>query len=160
MAPFSIRTLEEADRAWLRQFWQEHWGADFMVLRGETIYPDALPGFLAVQDSKIVGLATYALHGETAELISLDSLAPGQGVGAGLVDAVSTAAREAGCQKLIVVTTNDNLNALRFYQKHGFRLARLRPGAVTAARLIKPTISEMGEFGIPIRDEIELEKDL
>jgi hypothetical protein len=57
-----------------------------------------------------------------------------------------------------LVTTNDNLDALRFYQRRGFRLAKLRRGAVDAARSrLKPTIPEVGSFGIPIRDEIVLE---
>jgi hypothetical protein len=57
-----------------------------------------------------------------------------------------------------VVTTNDNLGALRFYQRRGFVLAALRPGAITEARrTLKPEISEIGADGIPIRDELELE---
>lgn len=160
MTAFSIRPLTQGDRPWVRQFWIDHWGADCMVLQGEIVYSDALPGFACEGDGRIIGLATYRLDANTAELVSLDSLVEGEGIGGSLVQNVSAAARQAACRKLIVVTTNDNLNALRFYQKHGFRLARLRPGAVTAARQIKPSIPEIGEFGIPLRDEIELEMDL
>jgi hypothetical protein len=59
-----------------------------------------------------------------------------------------------------VTTTNDNTRALRFYQRAGFHLTALRPGAVTAARKSKPEIPELGEDGIPIRDEIELTMEL
>jgi hypothetical protein len=62
----------------------------------------------------------------------------------------------AGCRKIWTITTNDNLDAMRFYQRRGFRIAAVRPGAVAAARRLKPTIPELGEHGIPIRDEIEL----
>jgi hypothetical protein len=57
------------------------------------------------------------------------------------------------------VTTNDNVDALRFYQRRGFRLRAVRPGAVDdARRTLKPEIPAVGEQGIPIRDEIELER--
>jgi GNAT superfamily N-acetyltransferase len=74
------------------------------------------------------------------------------------VGAVKDIARDAGCRRLWVVTTNDNLDALRFYQRRGFRLRLIRPGAVDRSReLLKPEIPTTGTFGIPLRDEIELE---
>ncbi len=109
---------------------------------------------------QVAGLATYRVSGLESELVSIDSLVPRIGIGDALVEAVCAAARRAGCRRIVVTTTNDNLNALRFYQKRGFRLARLYPGAVDASRRIKPSIPAIGEFGIPLRDEIELEKDL
>jgi GNAT superfamily N-acetyltransferase len=84
----------------------------------------------------------------------------GQGVGTLLVESVQEAARAAGCRRFFLITTNDNLNALRFYQRRGFRLAALRPGAVDASRQIKPSIPLTGEYGIAIHDELELENDL
>ena len=56
-----------------------------------------------------------------------------------------------------MITTNDNLNALRFYQKRGFELVAVHPHAVDEARRIKLEIPMLGEDEIPIRDEIELE---
>jgi hypothetical protein len=66
--------------------------------------------------------------------------------------------RAAGVEILPVTTTNDNLNALRFYQRRGFRITEVRPRAVDDARRLKPSIPIVGEYGIPIRDEIELER--
>ncbi len=54
------------------------------------------------------------------------------------------------------MTSNDNLRALRFYQRRGFRLKELRPGAVDEARRLKPQIPLGGAEGIPMREEIEL----
>ena len=69
------------------------------------------------------------------------------------------AAQETAASRLWLVTTNDNLDALRFYQRRGFRVADVRPGALDdARRSLKPTIPEVGRFGIPIRDEIILER--
>ena len=83
------------------------------------------------------------------------------GVGTALVEAVRARALDAGCGLLWVVTTNDNVDALRFYQRRGFRLARLRTGAVDESReTVKPEIPAIGDHGIPLRDEIELEMSL
>jgi hypothetical protein len=74
---------------------------------------------------------------------------------------VSAAVRAAGLSRIWVVTTNDNLDALRFYQRRGFRLLALRPAAVDAARRsLKPSIGTVGSYGIPLRDELELVLDL
>lgn len=54
------------------------------------------------------------------------------------------------------MTTNDNLDALRLYQRHGFRLAALRPGAVDRSRHLKPDIPAIGAYGLPLRDELLL----
>lgn len=56
-------------------------------------------------------------------------------------------------------TTNGNVDALRFYQRRGFRLSELHPGATAAAReTLKPGIPLLGNHDILIRDEIILEK--
>ncbi|WP_442967500.1 GNAT family N-acetyltransferase [Rhizobium sp. BR 362] len=88
--------------------------------------------------------------------MSLDAVQPGQGVGTALIDALTDRLRRQGVSALWVMTTNDNLAALRFYQRRGFELRRLRPGAVDAARLLKPSIPKIAENGIPIRDELDL----
>ena len=82
----------------------------------------------------------------------------GIGVGSALVSTLEDAARAAGCRRLWLITTNDNLEALRFYQRRGFVLAALHPGAIEASRRLKPVIPLVGHDGIPIRDELELER--
>jgi ribosomal protein S18 acetylase RimI-like enzyme len=84
--------------------------------------------------------------------------ARGRGVGRELIDAAAVALRHAGVRRAWLVTTNDNLAALALYQKAGWRLAALRPGALDEARrTLKPEIPELGQYGIPLRDELELE---
>ncbi|MEZ4709871.1 MAG: GNAT family N-acetyltransferase [Caldilineaceae bacterium] len=159
---FSIRAITDNDRAWVREFMIEHWGAEMSVVRGEPFWPHQLPGFGAeTADGECIGLATYRLLDDaTGELATIDSLRSGLGVGAALVHAVADAVRAQGRQRLIVVTTNDNLHALRFYQRHGFVLAVLRVNALAASRTLKPQIPLVGLDGIPLRDEIELEMRL
>jgi N-acetylglutamate synthase-like GNAT family acetyltransferase len=74
-----------------------------------------------------------------------------------LIEAVAAAARASGCRRVWLITTNDNLTALAFYQKRGFVLTALHPNAVAASRKLKPEIPLVAENGIPIRDELELE---
>jgi GNAT superfamily N-acetyltransferase len=156
MSTFSLRPLNPTDTTWIEQFMTEHWGDSFVVVHGQFFYARDLPGFVALQTGEKVGLITYTITGDTCEIISLDSLRPGQGIGATLIEAVKTAARQNGCRRLCLTTTNDNLHALRFYQRRGLRLAALRPNAVEISRQYK-SIPLLGFDDIPIRDEIELE---
>ena len=116
----------------------------------------AHPSFMAVEDGRVVGVATYVPAGESCELLTLHAEPPGRGVGTALIETVIA---ETGCRRLWLITTNDNTDALRFYQRRGFRLAELHPGAVDRARAtLKPEIPVIGDHGIPIRDELVLER--
>jgi len=154
---FRLRPAAAADRPGLREFMRTHWGTEEMVDRARVMRPAENPGYIAESGGEVVGVATYEIMGEACEVTSLNSLRPGQGVGTALMEAVEAEARARGCRRLWLLTTNDYLNALRFYQKRGMRLAALYPGAVDQARQIKPEIPTVGESGIPLRDELELE---
>jgi len=160
MPDFNVRPLSPEDAPWVRAFWIENWGGDLMVAHGEVFYAAGLPGFVAEEHGQVLGLVTYRLNGDSCEVMSLDSMVVGQGIGTRLLESVTEVARAANCRRLYLTTTNDNLNALRFYQKRGLRLCALRPCAVEESRKIKPAIPLVGNFGIPIRDELELEKFL
>jgi ribosomal protein S18 acetylase RimI-like enzyme len=157
-----VRDVDDRERAWLAATLREQWAGDTVVGRGRVWTPSELPALVAVDESgERVGLATYEVHGETAELVTLNAFRPGVGAGRRLVDAVAAAARAAGARRLRVMTTNDNLPALRLYQRAGFRLAEVRPGGVDRARTtLKPSIPATGYAGIPIRDELDLILDL
>ncbi len=154
---FTLRPIAASDLPWLRQFIVEHWGAELMIVHGEQLYPAEHAGFVAESGVEVVGVVTYVLRGDECEILSLNSLAEGQGIGAALVESVRKVALANGACRLWLITTNDNLNALRFYQKCGFELVKICRHAVDQARKIKPSIPLLGDFGIPIRDEIELE---
>jgi len=153
----TIKRLTETDRPSLRQFWKEHWGGDSMVVHGQVYTTDQLDGFVTIEDNTWLGLVTFLVEGNACEIISLDSLREGLGIGTALIKAVEKEARKLGCARLVVVTTNDNTHALRFYQKRGFQLTTLRRLAVNESRKLKPGIPLTGDDGIPIRDELELE---
>lgn len=153
----TIRPLTEDDREWAAQFVRTRWGSSRVVAHGNLYYPHTLPGFIAEVDGEPVGLLTYHVREGACEIVTIDSTRPGQGIGTALVDAAKREARRQGCRRLWLVTTNDNLSALRFYQKRGFRIVAIHRDAVTQARALKPGIPLVGEDGIPLRDEIELE---
>jgi GNAT superfamily N-acetyltransferase len=117
----------------------------------------ALPTLIA---GPRAGLAIWEIRDAWAELVLLQALEPRHGIGTALLDALVAQLVPKGVRELRLSTTNDNLDALRFYQRRGFRLIELRAGAMTEARRIKPTIPEMGEHGIPMRDELRLVRDI
>jgi len=145
------------DRAAIEVFLGRH-NALRAARRGELVECLDHPAMLAWSDGELAGVATYVVGDGECELLTLYAVTRFAGVGSALVAAVQGVARRAACTRLWVVTTNDNVDALRFYQRRGFRLARLRPGAVDKSRqTLKPEISALGAYGIPLRDELELE---
>jgi GNAT superfamily N-acetyltransferase len=156
-----VRPFAEHDRQWAGDLLAAHMGSPRVALRGSLYDPLTQPGLVAVEDGSPVGLLTVIEGTQWWEILTLHAAEPGRGIGSLLIEAVSGAARRAGCRRLRVVTTNDNLDALRFYQKAGFRLVELRAGAVEESRRsLKPEIPPTGLHGIPIRDELELEKSI
>lgn len=118
---------------------------------------DELPGFIAVQDKNPIGLVTYRIEDFECEIVTINSLCEGVGIGTELLKAVIQTAGSASCKRIWAITTNDNLNALRFYQTRGFVLAELHRNAIEKSRELKPEIPVYGIDNIPIRDEIEVE---
>ena len=152
-----IRRLSAEELPRLRQFWIEHWGGEIMITRGHIYRPEQLEGFVIEDGAEWIGLLTFIIRDDELEITSLDSLRERQGIGSLLLDRALGEARARGCRRLFLITTNDNLNALGFYQKRGFELVAIHRGAIDESRKIKPSISLMGMNNIPLRDEIELE---
>lgn len=160
MAAFDIRSVEEADRAEMAELLDRHWGSRHIFARGKACDASKLPGFIARSESSVVGLETLNFDSSGCEVVSLNAFEPGRGIGSMLLSSAENLARARGCQRLWLVTSNDNVDALAFYQKRGFRLLAVHRDAITEARKLKPQIPLVAENGIPIRDEIELEKSL
>lgn len=155
-----LRALRAEDRSWVVERTVRLTGASHVVVDGRIHRPEELPGLVAIVDERRVGHVTWRVDGDVTEIVTLEATVPRVGVGTALIEGAEAAAGEAGRTRLRVVTTNDNLDALRFYQRRGYRLAEIRPGAVDRSRQVKPSIPETGLHGIPIRDEIELVKRL
>jgi ribosomal protein S18 acetylase RimI-like enzyme len=157
---FEVRPVREEDRHWMRQLIQERWADEFVVSHGVVCRPAELDGFVAMEGADVVGLATFRIEGDACEIVTIDALVEGRGVGSTLVQAVHERAHRAGCARLWLVTTNDNERAQAFYDKLGFRVVAVREGAVDEARKLKPSIPLIGAGGVAITDELELERRL
>ena len=163
-ASMRIRPIQPDDLAFIREELHKHWHDTGIWSIGRRYQADELPGFVAIDeanndDGGRVGLVTYFLHsgGWQGEVITLSSRREGAGVGTALLAAAVDAIRKGGCSRAFLTTTNDNLRALGFYQKRGWKLAVLHKGIIDEARKRVPVIPEIGMHGIPLRDEIELE---
>ncbi len=181
MTDYTIRPLQRSDREWVAHFLDEQWGTTQIVSRGKAVYGHLLPGFMAeraiclpeddaeptvpdveanpeLEEPENIGLITIHVGEKECEITTLNSLSESIGIGSALVEAVENWASGVGLERLWLITTNDNLAALRFWQKRGYQLVTIHRNAIAKARRIKPQIPITGLDGIIIRDEIELEK--
>jgi len=155
---FNIRQMSRDDKDWAVKFLKKHWGSERIISRGKLYYPAALLGFVAIKNKKYLGLVTYLIKNRECHITSLNSIIEKRGVGTALVEMVKKTAKKLGCKRLWLTTTNDDIDALRFYQRRGLLFKKIYPNAVTFARKkLKPEIPLIGDYGIPTRDEIEFE---
>lgn len=157
MSNIQIRPVVPGDRDWIRSLMGKQWGSVKVVTRGKILNVTECLGFVAQTEFEKVGLITYRFDNRECEIVTLNSLTQGQGIGTQLIEKVKREAKAAGCTRVRLITTNDNMRALYFYQKRGFVLKAVYPDALVESRKLKPEIPEMGMNGIPLRDEIELE---
>ena len=160
MTSYNVRKIEKRDSTAIRDLLIRSWGSVQMVSRGRSVDMSTLPGFVAEDEGEIVGLLTFHAEGAEAEVVSLDAFRPGVGIGSKLLRALELFLSTQGVGRIWLVTSNDNIGALTFYQKVGYRIVAVYPFAIDEARKIKPQIPLVAENGIPIRDELELEKSI
>ena len=156
----SIKEITIENREKVVLFFKENWGSTEMVVSTGVYQCDQLDGFIFEDNNQIVGLVTYVLKDNEIEVISLDSLQEGKGIGSSLMEKVEYIAMQKKLHVVSLVTTNDNLNALRFYQKRNYRITSIIPNGVNKARNLKPSIPLIGHDGIPLNDELVLKKIL
>ena len=156
----NIYQIDQNNRKSVDDFIMEHWFTMDMVVHGESVDLGVVDGLYACDDTEIVGLITYRVFKNEMEILSLDSIHEKSGIGSVLLENAIRIAKNNGCSRVMLITTNDNLSALQFYQKHGFDIIRLYHNGVEESRKIKPQIPLVGANGIPIKHEIELERKL
>jgi GNAT superfamily N-acetyltransferase len=165
-----VRAFEPAtDLDWAENLLEAELAGRRQARRGELVDPLEGTGLVAEMDGRPIGLITWFVadgsgaRGGEAEIRVL-VVAPGmreRGAGSALLDEAHRVLAGSGVGQVWLVTTNDNLDALGFYQRRGWRLAELHAGAVDEARRhLKPAIGAVAENGIPIRDELVLAIDL
>ena len=155
-----IEIINEKNRAIVNQFFIDNWFSTDMSIRGKIIDGTKLDGYVILENNIIIGLITYIFMDNTCEIVSLDSKKENIGIGSELLKKVEEKALGENYHTIRLITTNDNLRALQFYQKRGFCLSKLFPKAMDIVRKQKTTVPKIGENGIPLNDELELEKNI
>ncbi|MFW9793658.1 MAG: GNAT family N-acetyltransferase [Candidatus Thorarchaeota archaeon] len=154
-----IREMLSEDSGFVEEVLRNAWGSTQVVSRGVIHQADDLPAIVALSSKQEkIGLLTYAIKESNLEIVTLNSLKQGEGIGTALIQKAEEIAVSEGCIRIWVITTNDNRDAIEFYQKRGFQIRAIHKNAIEHSRKLKPEIPLIGLNGIPIRDEIELEK--
>jgi ribosomal protein S18 acetylase RimI-like enzyme len=159
-APMSliVRPKRPDDRGWIAHVIRSEWGSLRVVSRGRlTEDASALPGLVAERDERNAGYALLRLEGDAGEVVVLHSLEPRAGVGRALLDGARAEADRAGCSRLWLITTNDNVEAIAFYQRCGWDWVEFHRDELARSRRLKPEIPEVGAHGIPLRHELVFE---
>lgn len=126
---------------------------------GQLMNLDAAPALVAEMNGEIAGAMAYRLVDSGLHIVALatDPMWQRSGVGGYLVAEAELLARRLKLPRVIVSMTNDNLPSLYFYQRRGYYVSEWIPNG--AAR-VASSISIIGFGGIPIRDEVRLEKEV
>lgn len=147
--------IHKDNRNTVNEFILKNWFSTTMAVRGRIVDMTKLDGIMASENNKIIGLITYEIVDDELEIMSLDSIYEKHGIGTKLINNVLNIAKGSNCTKIKLITTNDNINAIKFYQKRGFNISVIYKDAVAKARELKKEIPLIGDNDIPIRDEIE-----
>ena len=155
---YTIKPAAKADFEWIKELYRQYWSGDICVSRGKVQKVDDFTGgFVAETGGQNTGFVTYTITGPEMEITGMVSLKEKSGIGSALVKEVIELAKKQKIKKVCLVTTNDNLNGIGFWQKRGFKLVKVYPCSMEYVRKIKPAVPLIGENGIPLRDELELE---
>lgn len=155
---YEIVSLEEKDREKVNKILVNEWEATDIIIRGKVIDGTKLDGFIALRNNEIIGLITYMVEADECEICSLNSFIENKGIGTALINKVKEYAENNSCSRIKLITTNDNIRGLEFYQKRGFTFSKLFKNSIEEySRKLKPQIPLYADNGLPIRDEIELE---
>ncbi len=154
---FVLRDKLPSDGPALAKVWTGNYGGPTVVSRGHELCPLELSGLVAMENGEMIGAVTWNLVGDQFEVATLDSWRENRGVATALLAAALDVAKQSGAHRAWLITSNDNIRAIRFYQKRGWDLVAVHRNAAVDARKIKPSIPEIGDDGIPVRHEIEFE---
>ncbi len=152
--------LEPIDQEFIHRHWEQHWGLP-IVSTHRTYMPGDVHGLVWRDEwAAVQGLITWHVEDDWAEIVTVDAFQHGRHIGGWLLDGAEAELRRRGVNRATIVTTNDNLRALGFYVRRGYRLVKIALDDMDRVRSLKPHVASEGQDGIPLRDMLELEKDL
>ncbi len=153
MSSVTYRKIAPHDKESVRKIIKENWSSDLVVVHNTVFISSNLPGFIAEENGNIIGLITFNIENNNCEIVTLNSMKENCGIGSELINLVKEEAHNNKCSLLWLITTNDNLQTISFYEKRGFTLTEIKKDAVNESRKIKPEIPLVGLNNIPITDE-------
>ena len=157
---YDIITLNKEYREEVNRILIDEWESTDIIIRGKVIDGTKLDGFIAMKEDKIIGLITYMIDNKECEICSLNSFIENKGIGTKLINKVKMLAKANNCGKLKLITTNNNIRALEFYQKKGFEISNIYINSMEISRKLKPSIPLLDVNGVQIKDEIELQMNI
>ena len=153
----NIVEIDGATRSAVDALIRDEWAGPMIVSRGHLIDTSLNPGFVYVEQDQIKGFVTYLIRSDVCEITVLSVFDENKGIGSALIERVIERVKEGGCVRVWLITTNDNIHAIRFYQRRGFALAAVHINALDGARQLKPSIPLIGMDDIPLAHEFEFE---
>ncbi|MGE7216657.1 GNAT family N-acetyltransferase [Priestia koreensis] len=154
----SVMKKDESDEQWIEQVLEEYWGGTTMVTRGTSHNLLQYPAWVAKRGDQPSGVLIYRMEQNECEILLLQSFDKYKGIGTQLLSTFLQSVQHEA-ERIWLITSNDNLDALRFYQKRHFSLTHVNVDAITRARETKASIPLTGYYGIPIKDELQLTYD-
>ena len=157
LPPVFVREITGGERDAVIRLFERDFGDTHIVAFGEVMDLEGAPALVAEMNGEMAGALAYRQIDPALHVIALatDPMWQRSGVGGYLLAEAELLARRLRLTRLAVSTTNDNLPALYFYQRHGYKLSEAVPNGVA-----KYVTEHSGFGGIPVRDEIRLEKYL
>jgi len=159
LPPPLVRDAAGADRARALEIFRREFRGRQLVANGEPVSVEQADLLVAETEGGVAGALAWRLQPDALHIVALatDAMWQRSGVGSYLVAEAEALARRQGRNRMLVTMANDNIPALYFYQRRGYWLSTVRSGAVSAQPGNQNLI---GFAGIPIRDEIQLSKEL
>jgi ribosomal protein S18 acetylase RimI-like enzyme len=159
LPPVLVREATAADRERVRELFLAEFGHLTIVAFGSVMHAGDDAALVAEMKDDLAGALAYRELDDALHVVALatDPLWQRAGVGGYLLAEAELLARARSLPRIIAATSNDNIPALYFYQRHGYRMTAIEPDAFAAQR-VKP--SGPGFAGIAVHDEVRMEKRL
>ena len=159
LAPPLVREATPVDRELAEDIFRREFGGRQLVADGQPIALEHADLLVAETEGGVAGALAWRRLPDALHVIALatDPMWQRAGVGSYLLAEAELLARRLSLTRVVITISNDNIPAQYFYQRRGYRLMRVLPGAIAA---LPQNAGLVGFAAIPIVDEIQLAKDL
>jgi len=153
-----ITSINRTNRHVVNEVILNTYGSSIMQTKDKSHILNSLPGFIVIKNSQILGIALYDIAQKSYEIVAMTSFISNTGIGSMLLQKSIETAHHKECEKIWLVTTNDDLESLSFFQKRKFELVKIHRHSITRLReeSEEETIPIIGNHGIPLKHELEL----